>query len=223
MPRLPFRSSANSRRPDVLVPVLFSVALSVSGAEPQTGAPATPGAAEPPAVEVVVDLKTKQYEVKVASSSRIQEALRQARPWKDEHPFDAVTHWTVAWRYSVSQSESRFRLKSGHVTVSILITMPGLVFPKITPAPVKQTWRTFIRDLLEHEEGHARIATDAGAAVREELLALGSFESLEALDAAVSAAGNRVIDVYLEKEREFDRITGHGERPVPREAGPFFR
>lgn len=163
-----------------------------------------------PEIEVETNLKTSHYEVKVSNCSRVEEALNQARPWKSGEPFDAMTTWKVDWTYCGLRDASLCKLKSGKVTVSILITVPRIVFPKNAPSELKQTWRTYLRDLYEHEEGHARIATKAVAGVKQELLTLGSFDSLEELDAAVTDAGNRIIDRCLEKEREYDRTTGHG-------------
>lgn len=212
--RLRPETDSASRRVLALAAATFLLVLQAAAeALPEKPVTAASNSAGRPPVEVVVELKTSYYDVKVADSLRVEEALHRARPWDEDMPFDAMTHWTVNWTYQARRAGERFRVNSGKVTVSILITMPRLVFPKIMPRFQEvQTWRTCMRDLYEHEEGHARIATEAGEAVQKEMLALGCFPTPEELDAAVTAVSNRVIDDYLEKEREFDRLTSHGRQ-----------
>lgn len=207
----PETESASRRFLALAAAALLLVLRAAAEALPETCVTAASSSAARSPVEVVVELKTSYYDVKVTDSLRVAEAMHRARPWDEDTPFDAMTHWTVDWTYHASRDGDRFRVNSGKVTVSILITMPRLVFPKIMPRVQEvQTWRTCMRDLYEHEEGHARIATEAGEAVRKEMLALGSYPTPEELDAAVTAVSNRVIDDSLEKEREFDRLTSHG-------------
>ncbi len=93
--------------------------------------------------------------------------------------------------------------------------MPRVTFTKDTPSELVRWWQAYAKDLAEHELGHINIARQATATVQKEFAALGSFGSREELEVAVKNTGNRVIGFYVQKEKEYDRSTGHGFRQFP--------
>ena len=70
---------------------------------------------------------------------------------------DAYTRWDVSWRYSFSGS-GLCRIDSLDVTVEVYFMFPRWSNPVGAPVDVVHDWNRFMRALIRHEDGHARLA-----------------------------------------------------------------
>jgi predicted secreted Zn-dependent protease len=82
--------------------------------------------------------------------------------------------------------------------------------PAGTNPELLRTWKRFSDVLREHEDGHHRIAKSAAQEVRRKLTRSGKARDCRALEANMTAAANRVLSEYREKQAEFDRKTDYG-------------
>ena len=88
------------------------------------------------------------------------------------------------------------------------IKLPQLV--GVTPAQGAQ-FEKYLSALRNHELGHYGIGKEAASVIDRAILSLPEMPSCRALETAANDLGNRTLNDYREKERQYDVSTGNGK------------
>lgn len=153
---------------------------------------------------------TNFYNVAGTNWWEVHAAKARSRPWGTNMHFDATTRWDIRWKYSWTKTDEGYRANLVSVTGTAVINMPRWIPPKETPPATLERWLRYVSALMAHEQGHVSLARAAAVELRKELDALPAFPTRHALTQAVEARSNAVVNSFKEKEKEYDRRTGHG-------------
>lgn len=158
--------------------------------------------------EPAVNLQTKYYHITGQSVRELRHSMNEKRPKGQTH--DALTTWNISWSYSCRQVEGGVVIQNPKVSVAIVTTLPNWTPPKEADPVLVERWRTFLRALQLHENGHAAIGTQAAREVETRLSALARQSNQEALKQAIDAVSLQIIAAAREREKQFDVQTQHG-------------
>jgi predicted secreted Zn-dependent protease len=153
---------------------------------------------------------TNYYAVTGDTLREIHESIDRARPWRAQHHHVAITDWSVRSRFAVAPFEGAFRCSGFTTLTTIRITMPRWVPPEGVSDEVRAEWERYEGALFEHEVGHGQFALAAAAEMHRRAKGLGTEREAEALKQRVEAMVVQVLEEFNQREKEYDRLTGHG-------------
>src|SRR5206468_12101800 len=105
------------------------------------------------------------YAVSGASSWQIREQIDRKRPWKQ--PGDGLTTWKIDWSFTTLRGDSGCRLQSLEIKTQVTITLPQWTPPGDADEALKERWKSYIKALGAHEDGHRKLAVAAAAELRK--------------------------------------------------------
>lgn len=160
--------------------------------------------------QTTVTCTTNYYTVTGATIREIHESFRQSRPWRAKSSLDALTVWTVNWRFSVASSGSACRVSTFSTATTITITLPRWIAPTNAGDFVKTEWQRYIKALGEHEYGHAQFGLIAAAEVQKQLKTAGEDPNCESLKQRLNSLCQNVVKAYKQQDDAYDQRTEHG-------------
>jgi predicted secreted Zn-dependent protease len=158
--------------------------------------------------EPAVNLQTKYYHITGQSVRELRHSMSGQRPKGQTH--DALTTWNISYTYSWQQVNGGVVIQNPKVSVTIITTLPNWSAPKDADPLLVERWRTYLRALQHHENGHASIGTQAAREVEKHLGALPRQPNVEALKQAIETTSQQIIAAAREREKQFDLQTQHG-------------
>lgn len=160
--------------------------------------------------EVSENLNTTYYEVSVQPGRPLAPQIHAATPIREGgRTFFGHTDWNVQWRWTWDR-DSAGTCRFTRVTVTLRST---ITLPRLRGASAQQAaaFERFLPALREHENGHQRTAQEAARAIDSELRNFPAQRDCATLEAQANALGERLLERYRDKERQYDRDTGHGK------------
>ncbi len=158
--------------------------------------------------EPAVNFQTKYYHISGQSARELRHSMNEKRPSGQLH--DAFTAWNISWTYSWQQVDGGVIIQNPKLSVTIVTTLPNWSAPKDADPLLLERWRTYLRALQHHENGHATIGTQTAREIEKQLGTLPRQPNAETLKQAVETAGQRIIAAAREREKQFDLQTQHG-------------
>jgi predicted secreted Zn-dependent protease len=157
-----------------------------------------------------VSIKTNYYVVGGTNVMLIHHSMFVARPFAATNAFDALTLWTLRADYQFRPSGGSWVLHNPRIILSVTVTLPRWI-PGLPVSPdLIQTWNVYLTNLTIHEAGHVRIGCEAAEEVQRRLEAMPGSATAPDANRAAEAIVNAVIHEFRAREREYDRLTGHG-------------
>ena len=159
--------------------------------------------------QVEEQLQYQYYDVTVAAGESLRQALSQASTIRQNgQVYHAYTRWDVTWNYWWQEArDGRCRLTLSRTRLSAPVTLPRLGGGD---ARQRQRFAQYLQALREHELGHYRIGQAAAADIDAVLLATAESPSCSELQRHANQRANAVLQRHVERERGYDRDTGHG-------------
>jgi predicted secreted Zn-dependent protease len=164
------------------------------------GTPGTPGAPYVPPAEVKIDY----YDVQGANYNAVLGSMMSGRP------FAGRTNWNLSYQYQSRMQADACTVESVTIKLELSMTMPRWSPPSGAPAELVGRWERFNSALRVHEDGHVSGARNLESAARRALLAL-SAANCGALDAAMRARFDQILEQGRAYDRDYDAQTGHGK------------
>ena len=158
-----------------------------------------------------VTWKTNYYNVTGENQREIRESLQRARPWRDG--FDANTDWDVRWSFNTRGTDAGCQCEGLKTTTTITMTLPRWITATNTTPTVKSWWLDFHQRLMEHESGHGQIGLSAAAEIRKQTGTVNTAADCGTLRQQINSTAHRIVDQHRERDKDYDRRTGHGARP----------
>lgn len=164
-----------------------------------------------PAVAVEVFRENQTYLVRGTTAEEIRASLDQLGPLDpaDGQRYDALTRWTLEWHFDPRNTRGGCEIARVWATVRVTTLMPRHGTPSSLPEALRNEWTAYLQRLGAHEEGHARIASDAAREVETALDRLHRPDcTLLTQDA--NRIGQEILRKAQATERGYDIQTDHG-------------
>lgn len=166
----------------------------------------------PAQAAVSEDFAIRYYAVDARKGRSLDDALAASSPISATGPsgqrFHGYTEWYVKWSWRHRfEADGRCRITS----VDVALT-GSMLLPRLTGGTVRQNtvFDRYLTSLREHEEGHRRIAQEAARDIERTLLSLPEYPDCRRLEAEANARARARLDEHVEREKSYDRDTGHG-------------
>lgn len=164
---------------------------------------------QPACAAVVQDHVQRPYPVHLQPGQSLRQALQAATPIVvDGRRFHGYTRWNVRWNYRWwREASGRCRITEVTTRLSTEVQLPELR----GAAPAHQAaFERYLRALSAHEQGHVQLGRDAAQAIDQGIARLPPTADCPTLERQADALGRRLLQEHVERERQYDRDTGHG-------------
>ncbi len=160
--------------------------------------------------EPAVTVETHYYAIVGTSERELRQQMHRFGPKDSGGAYDAYTRWYVRWRYDYKQDGNQCDIARVATSVEVTFTLPDWKNFREAPNELQHKWRSYMRALKEHEDGHKAIGVAAAAEIEEAIAAMPSAASCADLSRNANAIGERIINKRRLQEREYDVHTQHG-------------
>jgi predicted secreted Zn-dependent protease len=163
----------------------------------------TPGAAlstyTPPA-----EVRVNYYDVQGGDYNSVLGSLMSGRE------FAGKTDWLLSYKYQPRVEAGACKAESVTTKLALSMTLPRWLPPSGAAADLIGRWERFMSALRVHEEGHVQDARNLESGAKRALLALSS-SNCGALDSAMRAKFDQLLEQGRARDRDYDQQTGHGK------------
>lgn len=158
-----------------------------------------------------VDVRYNYYDAIPLSRQQLLPVLLQASPVTSEgKKYIGHTDWLLNWHYTTGMQNGLCRIASVKTRVTITYIMPRLGNSPAIPRDVTDKFNGFYARLMAHEEGHADNGVFAAREIESVLARLPGQAECSSLQSTTQQTANAIIEKYKQKDKDYDRITGHG-------------
>jgi len=163
----------------------------------------------PAGAAVVQEHMQRPYPVQLQPGQTLRQALQAATPIVvNGRRFHGYTRWNVRWNYRWwREASGRCAITEVTTRLSTEVQLPELH----NASPQQQaTFDRYLRALAQHEQGHAQFGRDAAQAIDQGIARLPAAADCVTLERNADALGRRLLQEHVEREKQYDRDTGHG-------------
>jgi len=120
--------------------------------------------------------------------------------------------WNISWNYGfrINRENQNCHIDWVEIEIELIYVMPKWITYKKGSPQLRKKWQSYIKSLKNHLNGHGEFGRKAGNRIGKEIAAMSSQESCSAMEKAINARGQKIINVFAIIEKEYDRITQHG-------------
>ena len=185
---------------------------SSGGSDRETSTQLSP--AEPEESGIVLDttLETAHYPVEGTTTESIFSHIERNGPTDGEGKRGSgltSVVWGYEWQGGPEVGECSIR--SMTIKAEMVVTLPQHVNVESLPPDIRDDWDEYSGSVAIHEQTHVDIYTDGAEAIRERMLAIGSMETCDTLEAEIKHVWaeeqteiNNTQAVF--HQQEFDRL-----------------
>jgi len=150
------------------------------------------------------------YVVSADPSRLLVDLLNTASPIRNNGKlFFGYTEWNISWNYRWHEkSNGRCKLTAVTTNFSANIQLPKLRGGNTTQ---RKRFDKFLPALRTHELGHYKIGKEAATTIDKKINALPEMKSCKKLGTTANKMGDRILDEYRKKEKQYDASTSHGK------------
>lgn len=136
-------------------------------------------------------------------------ALNSASPVREAGKiYHAYTGWGVRWRFWWNTLPTGMcEISAVTTTLTVKMTLPDL---RTSTQADSAKFARYFAALVQHEEGHRKIAKDAAYAVDKAILSHRPLPDCRLLEAAANRAAMDALERAAQVEKEYDRSTQFG-------------
>ena len=199
-------------RPPILAALMLTGACASSPEPASAPTPAPDSAALARAApRASITARELYYDIDGSSAGALRDQIRRLGP-KDESgtAHDALTVWSLEWTYGTARQGDSCALKDVRVTLNVSVTLPRWTPPATATSRLKDSWRTYLRNVRLHEAGHRTIAERNA---RELMAALTPLRgaSCQSLSDEATRLAERIVADGRARNRAYDVQTKHGQ------------
>jgi predicted secreted Zn-dependent protease len=167
----------------------------------------SPAAAEPKITETI-----EYYNVAGSTPQDLRKELNMLGPFDntENKRLDGVTKWFVNWRYQYSKTGESCGVASATTDVKVTITMPRLKEDVPMPAELRQSFETYLNNLLTHEKGHGKIGIDIARRIEDGIAKLPAEPNCDRMGQVANELGRKLIKEANQQDIDYDARTRHG-------------
>jgi predicted secreted Zn-dependent protease len=157
-----------------------------------------------------VSVTTNFFTVTGTNRADLMASKLEARPWKTKMPYDATTEWRIHWNCKYSPRGGQYRLDALEIQTVVAVTLPRWIPPVDADSRLIRRWNQYVNDLGTHEQGHVALARQATAEFQRQAAVVPGYSSGAELTGALDRISKQVVELYRQKERDYDLETEHG-------------
>ena len=157
-----------------------------------------------PAAALGSDVKVEYYDVRGADINSVTASMMSGRE------FAGRTYWNLSYEYNARSQPGGCKADSVMTKLELRMSLPRWTPPAGVSGDMVDRWQRFIAALQLHEEGHLENAKNLERSARGALLAV-SAPDCGALNAALRARFDQVLERGRAEDRDYDQRTGHGK------------
>lgn len=163
--------------------------------------------------EPVVNIHYKYYWIYPKNKRDLGNALDKQSPIIfNGKKYRGYTQWQVNWRYRWWETANSCQITSAQTTLTVTYTLPQIAKNHPVDRETQQTFNRYGQALYQHEQNHKNSGLYAAREIEKTLLNLPAFPLCSQLETRANQLGQRVIEKYRQRDREYDRQTDHGRR-----------
>jgi predicted secreted Zn-dependent protease len=153
------------------------------------------------------------YDVDGATAQEIRADLNRLGPidGTEHRRFDAVTHWYVRWRYTYKNVDNGCEIATVSTSADITYAFPRLQRGSSAPTALRRAFAGFLKNLLVHEKGHARVGIDIASRIEQGIRRLPPAPTCPVLEDAANDLGHALIKEANRRDIDYDAQTQHGK------------
>lgn len=168
---------------------------------------------QPPnaAAEVLETYAQDSYRVAAPAGSSLKNSLNRATPIRQNGElFHAYTRWHIDWRFWWNRFDNgRCEITRTTTQLRLTVTLPELGDASTS---LRDEFERYRERLQFHESGHVRLARETAQAIDRAIRDLPPQRNCSELEAAANAAAYRLLEAGNQRNRDYDRQTGHGRQ-----------
>jgi len=196
-----------------ILAALMLVGACASSPEPASAPTPAPDSAAlaRAAARASITAREQYYDIDGSSAGALRDQIHRLGP-KDESgtAHDALTVWSLEWTYGTAQRGDSCALKDVRVTLNVSVTLPRWTPPATATSRLKDSWRTYLRNVKLHEAGHRTIAERNARELMAALTPLRGASCQSLWDEATRLA-ERIVADGRARNRAYDVQTKHGQ------------
>lgn len=150
------------------------------------------------------------YDVNGNTEQEIREDMNSHRPEDRGAPFDATTHWHVAWHFHFKKAEGQCFIADKDITVDVVTILPKWVEHDAAPVELQKEWDEYMENLRTHEDFHAKNGESAAVEIEAMLDGLPGSSDCESLEKEANAKAEAIIKERNLDDEHFDIESQHG-------------
>lgn len=126
--------------------------------------------------------------------------------------YDAYTSWYVKWQFYWDSPDPDYSISRVTTTVDAKYTLPEWTGSEDADEDLKEKWNKYFKALLQHEKGHTEFGIRAAREIEAALRKIPPRPSSAQLEKEANSLGYRILNKYLQLEKQYDIDTRHGAR-----------
>lgn len=129
----------------------------------------------------------------------------------DGKVFAGRTDWNLGYRYQTRMLDGQCRVTTVSTRLAVVMHLPRWQDESRASAELRQRWRLYLAALREHEDGHRDNGVAATTEVQAGVGGLPARPDCSGFDAQARTVANAIVSKYVERDREYDQRTQHGQ------------
>ena len=159
----------------------------------------------------IIREKIEYYDIEGISEKDLVCQLREKGcRTKDGGTYDSITRWRITWDYGYDRTSRGCAADDFQASIAITYTFPRWVETDAMQAPLVDSWKRYLMNLVLHEKGHRDMAIDAVVDLSLDVADLPPFPRCSDLDRAIRSIARQRTEKLNEDSRTYDAATGHG-------------
>src|SRR3989442_4893440 len=201
----------------LLIPAAVALAYACGSSTPEPVSTPTPAADSAAlaraALRATIAAREQYYDIDGSSAGALRDQIRRLGP-KDESgtSHDALTGWSLEWASATARRGDGGARRDVKVSLHVSVTFPRWTPPATATAQLKDSWRTYLRNVRLHESGHRTIAERNARELMTALTALHGT-SCNALSDQATRTAEQIVADGPARERSHDVQTQPGQTP----------
>ncbi len=153
----------------------------------------------------------RHYDIHGNTQRALVQQLRAKGPTTSSgQRFDALTRWNVTWNFRYEPRGGSCVITRIDTRTEATITLPRWRSQSGAPPTLVRNWNRYISALREHEYTHYAHASDAAHEIQRMGRSFSQRGDCRGIEQAFNRQANAAIDRARDRDRRYDRRTGHG-------------
>jgi predicted secreted Zn-dependent protease len=151
------------------------------------------------------------YDVTGTDSKAMWRSIAANGPKSDDGKvFAGRTDWNLTYRYRTRIFDGQCKVTEVTPRLAVVMQMPRWQDEGRAAVELRERWRRYVLALREHENGHRAHGVAATAEVQARIGALPARPDCNGFETQARSVADEIIATYAQRDREYDRRTGHG-------------
>jgi predicted secreted Zn-dependent protease len=148
----------------------------------------------------------KPYDITGKTVADLQKAMKKHKLTYYGTPVDAAARWYVYFNYKFDRGDTICKVRLVSVSLDIEYEFPNWKDMAAADTALQAKWQLYLDSLRARAKGHIEFGYDAAQDVDEMLETYPPFKGdCDDLKEKLNAAGNKMINEYSKKTREYEQ------------------